>query len=139
MTLDIRTLTNNLSVAPQITLDDIQTIKDAGYKSILNNRPDAEQEDQPEQALIKAAALDAGLNYIYQPVNGSAMNDQDVSDFKHHLSTLEGPVLAHCRTGTRCTVLWVRSQKNEQTADNLIATAAQAGYNMEAQRAYLAN
>ena len=45
--MDIKTLTANLSVTPQITASDMQAIKDAGFRAIICNRPDGEGADQP--------------------------------------------------------------------------------------------
>ena len=57
------------------------------------------------------AAREAGLQVEYQPVIGSAMTPADVARFAELLRTLPGPVLAYCRTGTRCTNLFVASQQ----------------------------
>ena len=58
----------------------------------------------------KAAAA-AGLKIEYQPVVGSAMTAADVVRFAELLRTLPGPVLAYCRTGTRCTNLFAAAQQ----------------------------
>ena len=78
----------------------------AGYKSVIINRPDFEGgPDQPTAADVSKAAQAAGLRIEYQPVVGSAMTIADVQRFAELLRTLPGPVLAYCRTGTRCTNL----------------------------------
>lgn len=40
-------LTERLSVSPQITVPDMQTIKEQGFRPIICNRPDGEGSDQP--------------------------------------------------------------------------------------------
>ena len=52
------------------------------------------------------AARAAGLTVEYQPVVSGGMTAQDVTRFAELLKTLPAPVLAYCRTGTRCTVLY---------------------------------
>jgi sulfide:quinone oxidoreductase len=34
------------------------------------------------------------------------MTAEDVAEFKAALAELPGPVLAYCRSGTRCRLLW---------------------------------
>jgi uncharacterized protein (TIGR01244 family) len=53
-----------------------------------------------------AAARAAGLAVEYQPVVSGAMTQDDVLKFAELLKTLPEPVLAYCRTGTRCTHLF---------------------------------
>ncbi len=135
--MDSKQLTSQLHVASQITKNDIPAIASMGFKTILNNRPDGEGEDQPLAAEIEAAAKAHGIQYIYQPVVGTAISDEDAEEFGNNIANNNGPIFAHCRTGTRCTILWMLSQAKNQSADNLLATAAEAGYSLEQVRARL--
>lgn len=139
--MDSKQLTPQLHVASQITKEDIPTIAAQGFKVILNNRPDGEGEGQPLAAEIEAEAKAHGLQYIYQPVVGSAITDENAEEFGATIATCinnnSSPVFAHCRTGTRCTILWMLSQAKNQTADDLLATAAKAGYSLEQVRVRL--
>lgn len=135
--MDSKQLTPKLHVASQITKDDVPTIAAQGFKVILNNRPDGEGEGQALAAEIEAAAKAHGLQYIYQPVVGTAITDQNAEDFGATIAANDGPIFAHCRTGTRCTILWMLSQAKSQGADELLATAAKAGYSLEQVRGRL--
>ena len=42
----------------------------------------------------------------------------------------EGPVLAYCASGTRCTVVWAFGQVGKMTTDEILQTAANAGYDL---------
>ena len=130
--MDIRELTATLSVAPQITPADVAQIANAGFKTIISNRPDGEEATQPPSAEIEAAARIAGLDFIAQPVVSGAISDADVDAFTKILGGARGPVLAFCRTGTRCTMLWALSEARTQSPDSLVATAKQAGYDLTA-------
>ncbi len=44
----IRELTTDLSVADQLTLDDLDAVKEAGFKAVICNRPDEEGEPHAE-------------------------------------------------------------------------------------------
>ena len=134
---DIRKLTDDLSVAPQISTDDITRVGE-NFKSILCNRPDQEDADQPAYAEIEKLARAQGLTIEFQPVNGSAISDDDIDDFAQHIADLPKPVLAYCRSGTRCTVMWALSQAGKQPADEILQTAAAAGYSLDALRPRMA-
>ncbi len=127
--MEIKILTNNISVAGQIDISDISVIKAAGFNIIINNRPDGEAIDQPTSAQIEEAVKKAGLDYIYLPIDQSGISEQMIkkaSDlFKNNLS-----VFCYCRTGNRSTMLWALSQKGEMDADDIISLAAKAGYDM---------
>jgi len=135
--MDSKQLTPQLHVASQITKDDIPTIAAQGFKLILNNRPDGEGDDQPLASEIEAEAKAHGIEYIYQPVVGTAITDENAENFGATIAANPGPIFAHCRTGTRCTILWMLSQAKDQSADELLATAAKAGYSLEQVRGRL--
>jgi len=107
MSLPFQSLTDSFAVAPQLSPEDMQAVADAGFKSVIINRPDGEGgADQPTSEAVMAAAKAAGLTIEYQPVVAGGMTHEDVERFKGLLETLPGPVLAYCRTGTRCTHLF---------------------------------
>lgn len=100
-------LSDKFAVAPQLTPEDMAAVAAAGFKSVINNRPDGEGgPDQPRSEEVEAAARAAGLEYRYQPVNGGNIQQQDVDAFAELLNTLPQPVLAFCRTGNRCSILY---------------------------------
>lgn len=107
MAVPINPLSDNFSVAPQLTADDMKAVAEAGYKSVIINRPDFEGgPDQPRSEDVIKAAREAGLEVEYQPVVSGAITAEDVVRFSQLLDTLPGPVLAYCRSGTRCTNLF---------------------------------
>ncbi|TWG93201.1 uncharacterized protein (TIGR01244 family) [Mesorhizobium sp. J18] len=104
--MEIRQITEDYSVAPQITVDDIATIKQSGFRSLICNRPDDEQPDQPKVDAIRAAAEEAGLEFRFIPVVSGAITPENVSAMADALNELPTPVLAYCRSGTRCANLY---------------------------------
>lgn len=106
MTIEPRSISDRLSVAPQITAEDVADLKAMGFRSIICNRPDAEGADQPDFAEIAAAADRHGLMARHIPVVGGQIGDADVAAFGMALDDLPGPTLAYCRTGARSTTLW---------------------------------
>ena len=108
---DLRPLSPDLSVAPQLDAAAMAALAAAGFKSVINNRPDFEGgPDQPPSAAIETAAKAAGLTYVHLPVNPAVQSPQEVAQFRELLSTLPKPILAFCRTGTRCGKLFAAVQ-----------------------------
>lgn len=123
-------LTDDLFVAAQLQPQDMAELANAGFKMVINNRPDGEADDQPSSAEMAAAAEAAGLEYAHQPVVGSNISETDIDGFDAIVSLAETPVLAFCRTGTRCTTLWALSQADELDNDTILKTATDAGYDL---------
>lgn len=128
--MDIRTLTPDYSVSPQIAAQDVQALRDAGFTAIICNRPDAENPPQDQAAAIEAAAREAGLAFHYNPVTNGAMTDDNLVEQDRILSAAKGPILAYCRSGTRSTVVWALVQAGRMPADDIVATAGRAGYDI---------
>ncbi|CAM4284277.1 TIGR01244 family sulfur transferase [Kerstersia similis] len=107
MSVPINALSDSFAVAPQLQPEDMAAVAAAGYRSVIINRPDFEAGPaQPTADAVTAAAEAAGLQCVYQPVVSGAMTAADVARFAELLQTLPAPVLAYCRTGTRCSVLY---------------------------------
>lgn len=100
-----RRVTDQLSVSPQIGLDDLSTAAAEGFKLVINNRPDGEDPSQPTSAEVEAAARAAGLDYVHIPVRGGPTPDQVEANHRA-VEAAGGPVLAFCRSGTRSIVTW---------------------------------
>ncbi|MAK55262.1 MAG: TIGR01244 family phosphatase [Pusillimonas sp.] len=107
MAVPVNPLTDAFSVAPQLSADDMAAVAQAGYKSVIINRPDFEGgADQPASQDVMAAAKAAGLEVAYQPVVSGAITAEDVNQFGQLLKTMPKPILAYCRSGARCTQLF---------------------------------
>ena len=127
--MDIRTLEERLHVSPQIRLEDLPSIAGRGYGAVISNRPDGEEPDQPTADQVRQAAEAAGLAFVHIPVRG-AFPAEEVARFSEALETLPGPVFGFCRSGTRTTFMWALSQAGQRPADEIIARAAAAGYDV---------
>lgn len=128
---DFRRVTDQLSVSPQIALDDLARAAGEGFKLVINNRPDGEEPGQPTSAEVEAAARAAGLDYVHIPVRGGPTPDQVEANHRA-VEAAGGPVLAFCRSGTRSIVTWSlgQFQADERMRDELVELGAQAGYDL---------
>ena len=85
-------ITPFLSVSDQLTEQDLGIAAAQGFKSIINNRPDGEAEDQPQSEALAAAAERLGLAYRHIPVVPGKVTDEDAAAFAQALSEVRGPV-----------------------------------------------
>jgi sulfide:quinone oxidoreductase len=132
--MQIKPLNSDLAVAAQISPEDISTIAAEGFRTVINNRPDGESPDQPGGDRIAQLSQELGLNYAYQPVISGGFTLDDVEEFGRLLDQAEKPVLAYCRSGTRCTMLWALSQAGKLETREIIESAANAGYDLSGMR-----
>ena len=112
--MTITKLTGTFSVAGQIDAADVPAIADAGYRSLICNRPDGEGPGQPLYSSIEAAAKRLGLDVYYLPVVSGRLTADNVRDFDALMAQLPRPVLAYCRSGARCTQLWNLSKTSQK-------------------------
>lgn len=101
--MEIRDINDNYSATGQIQPEHVADLKEMGFKSIICNRPDDEDQGQPSAASIEKAARDAGLEFRHIPFTGAQMNQGHVDAMAKALDEMPGPVLAYCRSGTRST------------------------------------
>ncbi len=126
-----RKLTDMIFASPQIGLAEVAEAKAQGIALIVNNRPEAESDDQTPGAAIEAAAQAAGIAYVAIPVTHAGFSEAQVQAMSKAISEAGGPVLAYCRSGTRSTLLWALAEARSGVNPAIIAAqAAQAGYDI---------
>jgi sulfide:quinone oxidoreductase len=124
-------LTADFAVAEQITADDLVDLAQAGFRTVISNRPDGEVVGQPLAADLAAEAERHGLAYRHLPVKSGCITAADVEALVDVLGTLSGPFLAFCRSGTRSTVLWALAEAPRLGVERVVQCAAAAGYELE--------
>ncbi len=135
--MKVTKLTPNISVAHQLTEQDLEQAAAAGFKTIINNRPDGEAPDQPRSDELAAAAKRLGLAYHHIPAVSGQISNNQVEAFRTALGGAAKPALAFCRTGTRSTTLWALAASDRLSANEILQTTSEAGYNLESLRPQL--
>jgi uncharacterized protein (TIGR01244 family) len=104
----VRQIADDVYVAPQLTPQAMAAAAKAGFRSVVNNRPDFEGgPEQPTNESIEAAALAAGLEYRYLPVSGAFQSPEDAAAMARLLAELPRPLLMFCRSGARSSRLFM--------------------------------
>ena len=122
-------LTETLSVAAQVTPQDIPNIAAQGFSTVVCNRPDGEVPGQASMDAIEAACNEANLLFVRYPVDALNFPGPDLEGLGELFDDAGQRVLAYCRTGTRCANLWVatRSEEERQAA---IQVARDIGFDL---------
>ena len=103
----VQQLSADVCVAPQLEPSAMAWAAQAGFKSVINNRPDFEGgPQQPTSAQMEQAAHAAGLAYEFLPVEPSFHTPEQIARFAQLLKDLPTPVLAFCRSGNRSSLLF---------------------------------
>lgn len=120
-------LAPGLSVAGKLDRADIEALADAGVKTIINNRPDGEDPGQLPAAEARKLAEARGLAYHHIPFTAATLTRADVDAFATVLGQAARPVVAHCRSGTRSTLVWALTRMREGA--DPVALVSQAAAN----------
>ena len=135
--MEIRPLSPRYAVSPQISVEHLPAIAAAGIKTVICNRPDNEVESHQQTDAIRAAAKAAGLNYEVLELTQATMTPQNVALQRALIDGAEGPILAYCRSGTRCSMVWALAHAGDLTPDEILAATTAAGYQLSDMRPIL--
>jgi len=128
--MDIRPLTPDYAVSPQIDPSDMPAIRAAGYATVIDNRPDAEVPPDLQSEAMRAAAEAAGLTFIVNPIAGRALSQANVAIQATTLAQAPGPVFAYCYSGTRSALAWGLAQAGKRPLPEILHLAARHGYDL---------
>ena len=130
---DLFELAAGLCAAGRLDSGDIEALAGQGVRTIINNRPDGEDAGQLDAAEARRLAEAHGIAYHHIPVTAATLTRADVDAFAATLATATAPIVVHCRSGTRSTLLWALTRLRDG-ADPLalIAEAARHGIDIAA-------
>ncbi len=123
--MDIRTLSPDFAVTPQIHVSDIEDIKAEGFTHIVCNRPSAESAPGDKPSDIEMATKAAGLGFSNNPVVMGQLNMENVNAQK-----IDGKTLAYCASGTRSAIVWALAVAGTQPTKDILAALDTAGFPM---------
>jgi len=117
-----------LAVTGRLDRSDLESLARTGVRTIINNRPDGEDPGQLPAAEARRIAELHGLAYHHIPITAATLSRADVDAFAAALRDAPAPIVAHCRSGMRSTLLWALSRMRERADPlSLIAEAARHG------------
>jgi uncharacterized protein (TIGR01244 family) len=126
-------LAPGLSAAGKLDRTDIEALAAAGVRTIVNNRPDGEDPGQLPAVEARDLAEAHGVAYHHIPFTAATLTRADVDAFAAALRSAPQPIVVHCRSGTRSTLIWALTRLREGADPNvLIAEAARYGIDIAA-------
>ncbi len=126
-------LAPGVSAAGKLDRADIEALADSGVRTIVNNRPDGEDPGQLAADEACRLAEARGIAYHHIPVTAASLTSGDVDAAEAVLAKAERPIVLHCRSGTRSTLLWALIRLREGAEPlSLVAEAARHGIDIAA-------
>lgn len=134
--MDIKQLTEQVSVSGQIRLTELEQLVTLGFTTIVNNRPDNESPLQPSNEEMKSQAESLGLRYYFMPVTSQGLTIEDIEQYRDIYNASDKPILAYCHSGTRSANMWGLMQallkEPQYTPEVIKSVAYNAGYDLSA-------
>lgn len=132
--MDLRPITDTYTVAPQLAPGDMADLAAQGVRTVICNRPDAENPAPLQAAAMQDAVEAAGMAFVFNPIVGGAMTQDNIDEQADAIAASDGPVVAYCASGTRSTVVWAFGVAGDMATDDILAHAARGGYQLEGLR-----
>ncbi len=132
--MDLRKITDGYTASPQLDPADMVALAQMGVKTVICNRPDAENPPHLQAAAMQEAAEAAGIAFVFNPIVGGTMTQDNVEEQADAIAGSEGPVVAYCASGTRSTVAWAYGAAASMPVNDVLGCAAQGGYQLEGLR-----
>ncbi|MEX0306065.1 MAG: TIGR01244 family sulfur transferase [Ruegeria sp.] len=132
--MEIRPITPRYAVSPQISVEDVPAIAEAGFVKVICNRPNTEVPPDQQSDAIGQAVRDAGMEYEVLELTHQTMTPDNVALQRDLAESCGGPVLAYCASGTRCSVVWALGQCDRLSTDEILDATGKAGYALDGLR-----
>lgn len=97
---------NGVFVCGQITEEAVDRLAHDGIRTIICNRPNNEEKNQPDFEVIEKRAKKHGMTTFYIPVTPPHIDQKSVEDMAAALQSCPYPILAYCKSGHRAETLY---------------------------------
>lgn len=128
--MTFRPLAPDFAISPQIDPADLPQIAQAGYTTVICNRPDGENPPSHQAAVMEAEAAKAGISFVYNPMGGGGLSMDMIDEQAEAIAGSEGKTLAYCASGMRSAMLWAFAMTGEMSSDDILEALAKAGLPM---------
>ncbi len=128
---NLKKISEEITVAGQLTPEQFQQAAQEGFKSVLNLRSSSEQGFMSdEQQLVQ----DAGMQYSNIPVNPNAISEELITEVLKRIDEFPKPALIHCASGMRAGAMAFMNLATHQglTPAQVVSKAAEAGFDFNA-------
>lgn len=123
-------LTQDIAVAGQIELDAMRQLKDRGFATVIDLRPDGEANNQPASKDMDFAAQTNNMKFYYVPVPHGDIPERSVTQLAEALRDAPKPILMYCRSGKRAARTWSlveASRRDGMDVNSILAAVKNVG------------
>ena len=105
--MNLNQLSDRVFVCGQVQPDDMSVLAAQGFGTVICNRPDGEDFNQPTAQAVQKSVEEAGMAFFFVPFNPAQPDPEMVPKFADAINRAgEGKILAYCRSGNRSSRLW---------------------------------
>lgn len=125
-------ITPGFAVTAALAPEDFAAAAAQGFRHIVSNRPDGEEDGQLTARDEAVLAWRHGLMFAHVPSSKlDLFTDEVVEPMADVLRRANGPVLAHCKSGMRSAIVWAAASARSQSVDGVLAALRQAGFDLD--------
>src|ERR1700739_1542821 len=106
-------LSSGLTAAGALSADNIEALAAAGVKPTINNRPDNEDPGQLPADEARELCAAHGIAYHHIPFVAATLTREHIDAFEKVMMSGSHPMVAHCRSGTRSTMIWALTRMRQ--------------------------
>lgn len=116
-------MSNNcqITIAPQLHIEQVAQIAAKGYKTVMCFRPEQEVDDCDANAKekqikdvikgrsyreLEQACQQQGMSFKAIPFSGNELHQSEVTEFAEYFKQAEHPIYMYCRTGNRAKLIY---------------------------------
>lgn len=127
-------IAENIYLTSQLETSNIPALRMRAIRTIVDIRPDGEDQNQAPSSAIEAAARENNLRFHYIPVPHNGIPDSAVTALDHALSGDAGRTVLYCRTGRRAVRLYalvLASRPNGPSTETILKMVSDASFSAD--------
>ena len=126
-------LAPGLTATGALSAADIEALAAQGVTTIIHNRPDGADPGQLPADEARRLCAAHGIAYQHIPFVAATLTRADIDAFEQVLASAPHPAVAHCRSGTRSTMIWALTRvRHGEDAAALVGLGARNGVDISA-------
>lgn len=125
-------ITPHFAVAGELSAVDFKAAAALGFRSVISNRPDGEDTTALTGREEAVHAWRAGMKFAHVPASKlDLLTDTVVEGMGDAIRRLDGPILAHCKSGVRSAIAWAAASARTQPVNCVLAVLQDAGFELD--------
>lgn len=126
----LKKISEQFSVGPWLETVNFAEIREQGFDSVINFRPDGEASGQISSTEAEAAAKEAGLTYVHIPVTKFDLFASETVEAAARSLDGSKKTLGYCLSGQRAAIVWAAVQARSEPVDGVLKALDSAGFRL---------